>query len=224
MSDQILDDVYFSVDGEFDGTHPPRHSMLSVGVVAFTLRNGVIDEWTRNIFPLVQDTRHESHEAQERRSAWLQSIGLPTGHTMSEKVWNEFWSRFPEAWAACNEDRVVPVIAMKEFEDFFLKHSKPRSGAFFEYPGPSDFFWCHWYFCEFLGNNPFGHSGQLGMKSWSAAVLKKPVRHAGKRNMPKRWFASKLPHTHIALDDARQQAHMGIRALCEHLDVELPPL
>jgi hypothetical protein len=62
------------------------------------------------------------------------------------------------------------------------------------------------------------------MKTYSAAVLKKPLRHSNKRNMPKRWFSSKLPHTHIALDDARQQGHMAIRMMCEHLELPLPPL
>ncbi len=36
------------------------------------------------------------------------------------------------------------------------------------------------------------------------AVLKKEYRQSTKRNMPKRWF-DKLPHTHVALDDAIEQ-------------------
>jgi hypothetical protein len=217
--ESMLNQVLFSVDGEFDGTHPPRHSMLSVGVCAFTLRDGIIGEWTRNMFHLPNG----GPQFQPLRVEWLESIGLPTGHTMSKNTWDDFWSRFPAAWAACNEDRVVPVVAMKEFEAFFKKLCPRTPGVFFEYPGPSDFFWCHWYFSEFLGYNPFGHSGQMGMKSWSSAVLKKPLRHSGKRDMPKSWF-SNLPHPHLALDDARQQAHMGIRAMCAHLEIDLPPL
>ena len=83
MNDKILDEVFFSVDGEFDGTHPPKHSMLAVGAVAFTLRDGIIDEWTRNIFPLVAP-RSPIIGVQEERELWLKSIGLPPGHTMSK--------------------------------------------------------------------------------------------------------------------------------------------
>ena len=197
--DNILDEVFFSVDGEFDGPYPPAHSMLSVGVVAFTLRRGVRGEWSANIEPL-------------------------EGAIMDPKVKREFWDKNPDAYAATLVNQQDPYQAMYGFRDFYRQFVTDRAGTFVEYPGPSDFFWCHWYFNRFLGENPFGHSGQLGMKTYSAAVLKKPLRHSNKRNMPKRWFSSKLPHTHIALDDARQQGHMAIRMMCEHLELPLPPL
>lgn len=199
MDSRVLDEVYFSVDGEFDGPYPPAHSMLAVGVVAFTLNRGILGEWSANITPL-------------------------EGATMDPKVKAGFWDRFPEAYAATLENQQDPYQAMYGFRDFYKQHAKDRAGVFVEFPGPSDFFWVHWYFNRFLGENPFGHSGQLGLKTYVSAVLKRPLRHSTKRNMPKRWFASKLKHTHIALDDAREQAHMAIRLMCEHLEAPLPQL
>lgn len=218
---RVLDEVYFSVDGEFDGSHPPKHSMLSVGAVAFTLRKGILGEFERNIFP---NAGQRPCGPKSERAEWLDSIGLPHGHTMDKEVWDNFWVKFPDAWAAVNVDPVVPSLAMHEFKLFYEQYAKPRQGVFLDYPGGIDFSWCHWYFMEYLGEDPFGHSRSFSVKSYAAAALKRPLCHATKRNMPKAWFASKLPHTHIALDDARQQAHMAIRMMCQHLDLPLPPL
>jgi len=199
MNDRLLSEVFFSVDGEFDGPFPPNHSMLSIGSVAFTLSDGVIGEFSVNIKPL-------------------------SGATMDPVVKREFWDKHPEALASTLVDQQSPKVAMQQFRNFYNQYAKPREGVFLEYPGAIDYFWCHWYFLNFLGEDPFGHSGQFGVKTYASAALKRPLRHSTKRNMPKRWFASKLPHTHVALDDARQQAHLAIRMMCDNLDIELPPL
>lgn len=196
---RILDEVYFSVDGEFDGSHPPTHSMLSVAAVAFTLRKGILGEWSANIKPL-------------------------EGAQMDPRVKFEFWDRNPQAYAATLVDQQEPAQAMQGFKDFYYQHAKERAGVFLEYPGAIDYFWCHWYFMNFLGEDPFGHSAAFGVKTYVSAALRRPLRHSTKRNMHKSWFASRLPHTHIALDDARQQGHMAIRMMCEHLEIQLPPL
>jgi hypothetical protein len=44
----------------------------------------------------------------------------------------------------------------------------------------------------------------LDIKSYAMAVLGTEYRESGKRNMPAEWF-DKLPHTHVALDDAKGQ-------------------
>ncbi len=49
------------------------------------------------------------------------------------------------------------------------------------------------------------------------AVLKTEFRETAKRKMPKRWF-DKLPHTYVALDDARSALYpknnAGLLAPC----------
>jgi hypothetical protein len=230
MKNQILNEVFFSVDGEFDGSHPPKHSMLSLGVVAFTLKDGVIGEFSRNIWHHNAPAEPFKSKAEtEQRTEWLASIGLPSSHTMDRRVWDEFWSRFPDAFAATQVDRVVPAVAMNDFQNFYIEMVTKvggsfRDGVFIEYPGGIDYFWCHWYFMEYLNADPFGHSRNMSMKSYASAVMHEAFRHSTNRNMPKRWFASKLKHNHIAVDDARGQAHLAIRMMCENLEIELPPL
>jgi len=224
MDKRIFDEVFFSVDGEFDGTHPPSYSMLSFGVVAFTLKDGIIGEFTRNLKPLPR--RHsEIIGTEERHDQFLRENGLEPGITMSPRVWEQFWSRFPHAYEATLTDQVDPVDAMRDFRKFYMNTvPNPRHGVLIEYPGGIDYFWCHWYFMEFLGEDPFGHSRAMSMKSYAAAVNKSAFCHATNRNMPKRWFASKLKHNHIAIDDARGQAHLAIRMMCEHHEIDLPEL
>ena len=228
MDKRIYDEVFFSVDGEFDGTHPPKHSMLQVGACAFTLREGIIGEFERSIFALPrQEDNFQPRSRLQGRYDWLRSIGLPTGHTMDERVWNEFWSKWPDAWAAVNTDQVVPAVAMDDFRKFYdamcaMMGVSERNGVLIEYPGGIDYCWIHWYFMEFLGEDPFGHSRAMSMKSYAAAVTKGPFCHATNRNLPKRWFKPKMPHPHTALADARGQAHWAIRMMCEHLEIACP--
>ncbi len=46
------------------------------------------------------------------------------------------------------------------------------------------------------------------------AVLKNGFRETSKRNMPKRWF-DRLPHNHVALDDAIEQGALFCNILAE---------
>jgi hypothetical protein len=63
--------------------------------------------------------------------------------------------------------------------------------------------------------SPFSHSA-LDMKSYAMAVLKTEYRESTKRNMPKAWF-DKLPHTHVALDDAVEQGALFVNMLRHNL-------
>jgi hypothetical protein len=56
---------------------------------------------------------------------------------------------------------------------------------------------------RFVGESPFSHAA-LDIKSFAMALLKTDYRESTKRNMPKHWF-DKLPHSHVALDDAIEQ-------------------
>jgi hypothetical protein len=75
--------------------------------------------------------------------------------------------------------------------------------VFVAYPAGFDFLFIYWYLMRFVGESPFSHSA-LDMKTYAMAVLKTGYRDSTKRNMPRSWF-DKLPHTHVALDDAIEQ-------------------
>ena len=76
----------------------------------------------------------------------------------------------------------------------------PGTPVFVAYPAAYDFMYVYWYMIRFAGESPFSHSA-LDIKSYAMALLGKEYRESTKRNMPRAWF-DKLPHTHVALDDA----------------------
>jgi hypothetical protein len=66
---------------------------------------------------------------------------------------------------------------------------------------------------RFAGESPFSHSA-LDIKTYAMAVLGTEYRESTKRNMPKTWFDD-LPHTHVALDDAKGQGALFCNMLAE---------
>ncbi len=73
----------------------------------------------------------------------------------------------------------------------------------------------YWYLLRFVGESPFSHSA-LDIKTYAMAMLKLPYRDSSKRNVPKRWFPQS-PHTHVALDDAREQGLLFMNMLKENV-------
>jgi len=87
------------------------------------------------------------------------------------------------------------------------------SPVFVAYPAGFDFLFVYWYLMRFVGESPFSHSA-LDVKSFAMAVLKTDYRESIKENMPKHWF-DKLPHSHVALDDAIEQGALFCNMLKE---------
>jgi len=124
------------------------------------------------------------------------------------KAW---WDKNPDAWAACRQDLKDPSIAMKEYVDWV--YNLPGKPVFVGYPAAYDFMFVYWYMIKFVDESPFSHSA-LDIKTYAMAVLKKGYRESTKRNMPKQWF-DKLPHTHVALDDAIEQGALFCNILAK---------
>jgi hypothetical protein len=89
----------------------------------------------------------------------------------------------------------------------------PGKPVFVGYPAGYDFLFVYWYLMRFAGESPFSHSA-LDIKTYAMAMLKKDYRSVTKRSMPKRWF-DRLPHTHVALDDAIEQGALFCNMLAE---------
>ncbi len=90
----------------------------------------------------------------------------------------------------------------------------PGRPVFVAYPAGFDFLFVYWYLIKFTGESPFSHSA-LDMKSFAMALMKTNYRDSTKRNMPRQWF-DKLPHTHVALDDAIEQGALFCNMLKEN--------
>ena len=112
-----------------------------------------------------------------------------------------WWNGQPAAWAVCRTNPREPAAAMRDYVAW-LK-ALPGKPVFVGYPVAYDFMFVYWYLMRFAGESPFSHSA-LDIKTFAMAVLGTKYRESTKRNMPSAWFDD-LPHTHVALDDAKGQ-------------------
>ena len=104
-----------------------------------------------------------------------------------------------------------PHQAMREFAGWIkeVTGGKRRPVAVF-FNAPFDWQWINWYFRHFLDDNPFGISG-IDIKALYMGALGVPLwRDTSKRHFDKAFLSDK-PHSHNALDDAREQAEIFMK-------------
>jgi hypothetical protein len=178
-------EIYISTDVETDGPIPGPHSMLSLGSAAYTADKRLVSTFSAN----------------------LETLPGAAAHPKTA----EWWAGQPEAWAACRKSLEPPERAMARYVAW-IKSLNDRP-VFVAYPAGFDFLFVYWYLMRFVGESPFGHAA-LDVKSFAMAVLKTDYRDSSKERMPKRWF-DKLPHSHVALDDAIEQGALFCNMLNE---------
>ncbi|HEX8707892.1 MAG TPA: 3'-5' exoribonuclease [Pyrinomonadaceae bacterium] len=181
-------EIFVSTDIETDGPIPGSHSMLSLGSAAYTADKTLVSTFYANLETLPGAT------------------GYP--ETMA------WWETQPAAWAACTENPQPPEQVMQQYVAWV--RALPGKPVFVGYPVVFDFMFVQWYLHKFAGESPFGYIA-LDIKTYAYALLRpKNFRHTMKSNMPKHWFDD-LPHTHNALDDAKEQGALFCNMLAEHL-------
>lgn len=100
-----------------------------------------------------------------------------------------------------------PADAMRQFADWVASVvGNDGRAVFVSFNATFDWMFSHWYFMKYLGTDPFGISG-LEMKSYYAGLMGVEWGETSKKYVSKR-FPSKQPHTHNALDDAKEQGEM----------------
>jgi hypothetical protein len=181
-----MSEIYVSTDVESDGPIPGVYSMLSFGSAAYSAKKELLSTFTTNLETLPGATSDPS--------------------TMA------FWAAHPDAWDRCRVNPQPPERAMREYLAWI--EALPGKAVFVAYPAGYDFTFVYWYLIRFAGRSPFSHSA-LDIKTYAMAMLKKPYRDCAKRGMPRRWF-EKLPHTHVALDDAIEQGALFYNMLAEN--------
>lgn len=182
----MSEEIYVSTDIEADGPIPGPHSMLSFASVALRADKTVIDEFTVNLQPLPDAKPHP------RTMLW--------------------WESFREALAKACENPEDPAEAMPRYAKWL--RNLPGRIVLVGQPAAFDFMWIYWYLQRYCDESPFGHSA-LDIKTYAMAMLKKPYRDCVTSQLPAEW-QDLLPHTHIALDDARQQGAMFCNMLRVH--------
>lgn len=188
-------EIFLSLDVEADGRIPGRNSMLSFGIAAITIDKEIISTFSRNLKLLpgaIQDP-----------------------DTM------EFWRKNSVAWDVSTCNQKDPAESMQECFKWMMEIKKETGLklVLVAFPGGYDFMWFHWYMNYFASHNPCGWA-VLCLKSYAAALLKRDFQKCTKRNFPSRWFQKGLPHTHVAIDDAVEQAGIGISMIREARGLE----
>jgi hypothetical protein len=178
-------EIYVSTDVESDGPIPGPNSMLSFASAAYRADKTLLATFSANLELLPG------------------AAGDPA--TM------RWWGQHAEAWRAARTAPEPPAQAMRRYVAWL--RNLPDRPVFVGYPAGYDFLFVYWYLMRFAGESPFSHSA-LDVKTFAMALLRCDYRDAVKRNMPRRWF-DKLPHTHVALDDAIEQGALFCNMLAE---------
>jgi len=174
-------EIYISFDIESDGPCPGVHSMLSLAAVAI-------------------DPQLPAPEI----SSFSVNFELLPGATRDPGT-TAFWAEHSHAYDATRINQQPPEKAMRAFAAWI--RALPYKKVALAYPAGFDFTFIYWYGHTFLGESPLGFSA-LDIKTYGACLLNEPYSDATKRNFPDEWFDRSKPHTHIALDDAREQGHL----------------
>ena len=179
-------EIYVSTDVETDGPVPGLHSMLSFASAAYLADKTLIGTFCANLEMLPG-----------------------AGGDPETMVW---WETQPEAWAASRRDLRSPQDAMVDYRTWL--NGLPGDPVFVGYPVVFDYMFVQWYLHRFTGGSPFSFFA-LDIKTYAMALLKRDYRATTKAVMPKRWFDD-LPHTHRALDDAKEQGVLFCNMLMEN--------
>jgi hypothetical protein len=158
--------------------------MLSFGAVALDDEGTELGSFTRNLHTL------EGAKADPDTAIW--------------------WSTQHDAWEKCRVDCVPPERAIPDYVRWVK--DLPGRPVLVGYPIVYDGMFNHWYIERFFGKDPFSFSG-IDIKTYAMAVLGGEYRESTKKAWPKKWFPKNMPHTHVALDDAREQGQLFINIL-----------
>ncbi|GLW97566.1 exonuclease [Microtetraspora sp. NBRC 16547] len=178
-------ETYISVDIEADGPIPGPYSMVSFGMAVAGRMEGRTfekrDPASATFYAELRPISDDYVPAALAVSGLDRDVLLREGRHPAEAM------RAAAAWVGevCGE--TLPVLAA--------------------FPLSYDWMWIYWYFMNFTGQSPFGHSRCIDIKTLYAAKAGVPVAWSTKRQMP-REVKSTRRHTHHALDDAIEQAEL----------------
>lgn len=174
--------IYVSVDMEADGPTPGENSMLSLGADARLPDGTKLGTFSENLLELPNATMAESAV--------------------------RWWAQHPQAWQATRIAQADPYWVMLRFAAW-VKHLETTLNAeavFVAYPVSFDFDYVRYYSRRFLRLDIF-EGRCVDMRSMAMGILGVDYNAANKAHMPPEWDAM-APMTHIAVEDATQQADL----------------
>lgn len=180
--------TYFSIDIEADGTHPGTYSMSSFGAVACQSDNEPVDIFApeNGFYRELKPVSSLFEPATAAVAGFDRDVLINEGADPQEAI-TEFID-----WVNTTSNRLNPG-------------SKP---VFVGWPLSYDWMWMYWYMMKYASVSPFGHSSAIDMKTWFSAKTNIPLNEVRRKNVYKHLNLKPLPHTHNALDDAREQGQV----------------
>jgi hypothetical protein len=183
-----MSEIYFSVDIETDGPIPGQNSMLSLGAVALDTAGNELSTFTINFTEL--------------------------NGAVSDKDTMEWWAKQPAIIVeAARSNPQPPLAAIHQFDHWVRMVAGEREAkpVFVGYPAGFDFLFVYWYLVKFTGGSPFSFSA-LDIKTFAMAAMGTGYRDVSKKTLEP-FMPKDLRHTHVALDDAREQGQLFINLL-----------
>lgn len=180
MRQQLASQVIISFDVEADGPIPIHNSMRSIGLVAYNEFGEEIDT-----FYAVLNQLPEAAEDVDTMTWWA---------TQDKKVYDEVFN---------NPSAIDPELACGQLILWLQKFGHYK---FMANPAGFDFTFLRVYMTMYYGVSNKWHNC-IDMRSFAAAVLSDDVVKFGGNIKAeiKRRMNLNFPHTHNALDDAREQ-------------------
>jgi hypothetical protein len=183
-------DIYFSADVETDGPIPGPFSMLALALVkagSFDGRRFFPADLSSEVFYAELRPISEQYEAEA-----LAVNGL-------------------DRYRLLREGR-DPREVMTEAADWIRDRSAGGSPVLVAYPLSFDWLWLYWYFVRFSDTgSPFNHSRCFDVKTAFAVKDRRPISRSGRNELRRVLGNVERPHTHKAVDNAREQAEIFAR-------------
>lgn len=185
------EDVYFSADIETDGPIPGPYSLLSFAIVyagrflegGFQRPENFDDVFYRELRPISELYDPGALRVNQLDRDRLIREGADPRDAMTEAA----------RWVRDIAGDAQPVLVA--------------------FPLSFDWTWLYWYLTSFSREgSPFGHSSCFDIKTAFAVKGHIPIAAAGRSKLPEA-LRSDLPHTHNAIDDAREQADVFARVM-----------
>lgn len=208
----MVKELYISVDVEADGKIPGDYSMTALGAVVAGYRT---TEGELKRFDVTAPENRFYSEIKPISENWnpeAMAVGLFSGFDKEAARLDPTGELRRKYIVENGED---PKLAMTRFA-VWLENVKQEHGGgviFAGYPLGFDWMWTYWYLCKFSDiESPFGHSRHIDIKTLYAEKANTVIVRSIKKNIPRK-LMSKLPHTHLAIDDAAEQGEMLMNIL-----------
>jgi hypothetical protein len=208
----MVKELYISVDVEADGKIPGDYSMTALGAVVAGYRTTEGELVKFDVTAKENRFYSEIRPISENWNPEAMAVGLFSGFGKEAALNDPTGEQRRKHILEHGED---PKLAMTRFAVWLenLKTEHNSAVIFAGYPLGFDWMWTYWYLCKFSEiESPFGHSRHIDIKTEYASRAKTLITRSTKRNIPKK-LHSKLPHTHLAVDDAAEQGELLMNIL-----------